>query len=82
MDPDLLDNYRPISILCSFSKIFELTVYEQLFLFFIDKNCLVPHQDGFFAGRSTETALFELTTKIYNSLDAGNVSCGTFLDLS
>ena len=46
-DKDLFANYRPISILPSFSKIFEKAVYNRL-LQFLDRNLtLVNNQYGF-----------------------------------
>lgn len=81
-DPDSFDNYRPISLLSSFSKLFELVVYNQILTFFTDNNVLNKNQHGFMKGKSTETAVFELTNNIHQDLDNNNVVCGIFLDLS
>lgn len=48
-------NYRPISILCAFSKVFEIYLYSKLYCSF--KNDLSPHQHGFTPRRSTVTSL-------------------------
>lgn len=48
-------NYRPISILCAASKLFE-TVLHTLLTFSV-KTILLPQQHGFLAGRSTTTNL-------------------------
>ena len=40
-------NYRPISVLLIFSKIFEKVVYKQLYTYFEQNNILNEHQYGF-----------------------------------
>lgn len=52
MDPT---NYRPISILCAASKLFE-TVLHTLLTFSV-KTILLPQQNGFIAGRLTTANL-------------------------
>lgn len=48
-------NYRPVSLLCTFSKLFEMVVHKTLS--FRLKNVLSSNQHGFVAGRSTTTNL-------------------------
>lgn len=48
-------NFRPISLLCNFSKIFEKIIISHL-RFYV-KQSLSPHQHGFLSGRSTMTNL-------------------------
>ena len=50
-----VSNYRPISLLSSFSKLFETVVHK--FLSFSFRNLLIPNQHGFVHGRSTTTNL-------------------------
>ena len=45
-DKLLMSNYRPISILSSFSKIFEKCIYRRLFSFFDKHKVLSPNQYG------------------------------------
>ena len=40
-------NYRPISVLLIFSKIFEKVVYKQLYTYFEQNNILNEHPYGF-----------------------------------
>ena len=57
-------NYRPISILPLFSKIFEKLMYTRL-IDFINKNeLLFQHQFGFQKGKSTEHAILDLYSNI------------------
>ena len=46
-DPSLLTNFRPISILSFFSKVFERIVYDYLFDFICTKSILYDYQFGF-----------------------------------
>lgn len=48
-------NYRPISLLSPFSKLFEMVVHQ--FLSFKFRNLAIPNQHGFMSGRSTTTNL-------------------------
>lgn len=48
-------NYRPISLLCNFSKIFEKIIVQHLT--FHVKGLISQHQHGFLGGRSTATNL-------------------------
>ena len=54
---ELLENYRPISILPIFGKIFEKIIYKRLYSFLTAKNVLSNNQYGFRKGRSTVNAL-------------------------
>lgn len=63
-------DYRPISLLCTLSKVFERIVHEQLDTFISSNNLLDVYQSGFRAGYSTETALLKLTDDIRLGRDA------------
>ena len=52
----LLDNYRPISLLPSISKVFERIVYNQLYSYLTTNGILFKSQCGFRKSHSTETA--------------------------
>lgn len=81
-DAEHLGNYRPISILNSFSKIFEKILAQRLIKFFGKFHAFDKSQHGFLSGRSTETAIFQFITSIINSIEAGEVPLCLFLDLS
>ena len=74
-------NYRPISILSVFSKIFEKLMHQRLYKFLEAFEILYPLQFGFREKHSTSHALLSLTESIKQSIDSGKVGCGIFLDL-
>lgn len=81
-DKNVIDNYRPISLLCSFSKLFELAMCERLVQFLQDYNILSINQHGYIPNCSTETAIYQFTCKILGALERGELALGMFLDLS
>ena len=56
-DPQKLENYRPISTLPFFSKIFEKLIYVRLYNFLISKHVLYEKQFGFRKNHSTSHAI-------------------------
>ena len=76
-----LNNYRPISVLNTFSKVFERLMYDRLTKFLDKYNVLYQIQFGFRQGHSTHHALITLVDKITKSLDNGDIVIGVFLDL-
>jgi len=60
-------NYRPISVLPVFSKIFERAIYDQLYLHIAP--VIARTQYGFLPGSSTEMALLELKEHILHSIN-------------
>ena len=81
-DCHLVENYRPISLLPSISKLFEKVVFDQIYTYFIENNYLSPNQYGFRKMHSTEHAVMEVADRITSELDRGNTSLTIFLDLS
>ena len=77
-----IKNYRPISILPAFSKIFEKVINYRLISFFENNNLLIDNQHGFRSGRSTETAILQFATNVFQSLEEKQYLIGVFLDLS
>ena len=77
----LVTNYRPISLLSVFSKIFEKLVHQQLYTFLESQSILYTSQFGFQKGRSTQHSLIEIVEKIRDCLEHRNYGCGIFIDL-
>jgi hypothetical protein len=66
-------NYRPISLLTSFSKIFEKIIYERLLQHIKVNNMLVEEQFG--------AASYRLINEILNAINERKVVGGIFCDL-
>lgn len=56
-DAQLIENYRPVSTLPIFGKLFEKVIYERLYNFFVSQNIMNHQQFGFRKGHSTGHAL-------------------------
>ena len=81
-DPKLVSNYRPISLLSSFSKILEKIVYNRLYSFLVRCNIFSNTQFGFRRGHSTSHATTYLIHKITEAFENKQSSLGIFLDLT
>ena len=74
------DNYRPVSILPSFSKIFENNMYEDINKSMNDK--LLPYVCGFRKGYNTQYCLMVMLEKWKKALDKKKVAGALLTDLS
>ena len=77
----LIQNYRPISVLNFFSKVYERIIYNNLLDFIMDNNILYDKQFGFRKGHSTSHAIITLVDKVSKSLDKGKIVGGVYLDI-
>lgn len=75
------NNYRPISVLSVFSKIFEKLMFKRLYSYLERHRILHDLQFGFREKFSTSHALISLTEHLKKSLDKGAFGCGLFIDL-
>ena len=80
-----MPNYRPISPLPVFSKIFEKLMNKRLYSFMACNNIICSLQSGFNIilqeNHLIDHALISLTETIRNSLDNKKYGCGVFIDL-
>ena len=74
-------NYRPISLLSIFNRLFEKVTYNRLKSFLNKYNVLYESQYGFHECRSTDHAILDIVNKIQSYMDKGMFSCGVFIDL-
>ena len=81
-EKDKFINYRPISVLPSFSKIFEKIVLNRMMSYLHVKDILSCSQYGFRQNHSTYMAIIDMYDKISTSLDNNEFSIGVFIDLS
>jgi hypothetical protein len=80
-DKDVMTNYRPISLLTSFSKVFERIIYDRLSDHMEVNNMLATEQFGFRPCSSTEKASYRLMDEILKSLNNRLMVGGIFCDL-
>ena len=77
-----MSNYRPISLLTSFSKIFEKVIYNRIQKHITVNNILADEQYGFRNNSSTESASFNLINNILDALNNNMLVGGIFCDLT
>ena len=80
----LIKNYRSISLLPIFSKVFERLIFNSVFNYFIQNKLFTECRSGFIPGNSCVAQLLSVTDEICKSFDC-NPSYdirGTFLGIS
>jgi hypothetical protein len=75
------DNYRPISLLSSISKVLEKIVAEKLLFHLTSNDLIYTHQYGFMPKKSTEQNLMHILNYVTSALNDGMYCIGVFLDL-
>ena len=81
-DPQLLDNYRPVSVIPIFGKVFEKIIYCRLYSFLSSNKVIYNQQFGFSKQHSTAHAVNYSINKILTEIEAKNHVIGIFIDLS
>ena len=76
-----VNNYRPISLLPTFSKIIEKLMHKRLFSFLETNQVLYKSQFGFQRGKSTQHSLIEIVERIRSCMENKKYGCGIFIDL-
>ena len=61
---NLIKNYRPVSLLPIFSKMFERLTYNFIYNYFIQNKLFTERQSGFMPGHSCVSELLSLTHEI------------------
>ena len=68
-DKALVNNYRPISLLCIISKVLEQFVFDHLNIFLNENIVLSPHQFGFRKNHSVTHQLLLFLSNVHESLN-------------
>jgi len=81
-DRSSVNNYRPISILTTLSKIFEKLMLKRFLCFVKENNILNSNQFGFRSKSCTSDAILEFLDFTFESLSSSNALLSVFLDFS
>lgn len=81
-DIHALENYRPVTVLNSLSKVFEYAFLDRFQNFIYKHNVLNSRQHGFNRDKSTMTALLSFYDYIVDDIDAGGCPASVLCDLS
>jgi hypothetical protein len=80
-DRSCIANYRPISLLSSFSKVLEKVMYNRLLTHLCKYSILAKEQFGFRSDSSTKQALFKLINETLQALNSKSPVGSIFFDL-
>ena len=81
-DTEMVENYRPISLLPVFSKIFEAALKTRIVSYFEANKLFSTSQYGFRGGLSTTDAITEFVESAIECFEDGEYLMTTFCDLS
>ena len=76
-----LENYRPISLLPSISKIFEKLLATRIYSFFILNSVIQNKQYGFRKSHNSTHAILDIITEAFDNIENNKFSCVLALDL-
>ena len=76
-----LQNYRPISVLCTVARVFEKLIYQQLYDYLMENSILNNCQWGFRSAHSTALALIDCTNNWLIGIDNGKINSTILLDV-
>ena len=79
-DPTQFGNYRPISVLSVFSKVFERVIQVRFVSFFEKQGHILGSQYGFRRGHSTNMAIMDMVENIRKAWEKGEQCPGIFID--
>jgi hypothetical protein len=80
-DRQIISKYRPISLLTSFSKIFERLIFTTLLNHLDTNGILAKDQYGFRINRSTENPAYDLFKEIAKAMNEKRSLVGLLCDL-
>ena len=73
-----ISNYRPLSLLPSFSKILERLMYNRLHNYLKQNNIIHEKQFNFQGGHSTSDAIVQLVDKFFDSFEKEQFTLGLY----
>lgn len=79
---EMINNYRPISLISNIAKILEKLIKVRLISFLTNYKILSNCQFGFTQNRGTDDAISLLCSSVYDALDNSRSCIAVFLDLA
>lgn len=76
------NNYRPVSVLPSISKVFEKYLADELVSYMSNNQLFNSRQFGFQKGKSTKHAIMRLIQDVFSGLERAQKTYAVFCDLS
>ena len=76
------NNYRPITLLSTISKVFERIIYNSIYDHIISNNLVYDKQSGFLPGHSTTDQILAITSYIFSKFEMNRDVRAIFLDIS
>ena len=76
------NNYRPISLLNSISKLYEKIIFNSIFSHVSQYNLIYENQSGFLPGHSTVDQLLAITSLIFDNFNKNLDVRAIFLDIA
>ena len=80
-DTDANNNYRPISLLSNFNRVFEKIIYNRLTSCIKKHELLYSSQYSFRKGHSTQHAILDIVNDIRTNMNQRLLSCGQFISI-
>ena len=65
----IINNYRPISLLPIFAKVFEKIIFKNLYNHLVSNNLITNNQSGFRPGDSVTNQITYLVNESFKSFD-------------
>ena len=81
-DKSETNNYRPISLLLTLSKLLEKIICDKVYTFLNNTNQVYVSQYGFRSSHSCENAISKLVSAVLKGFQSNKYTVGVFLDLS
>ena len=81
-DKQIVNNYRPISLLSPFSKIYKKLIFYRFLKFLDKKSILIPKQYWFRPHHSTQHAILDIITTAYHNIENKDFTALVTLDLT
>ena len=80
--PQQFGNYRPVSVLPTFSKILERIIHNRCYDFLVKRDILYKKEYGFRNNHTTYMAVLDFVKDVSEASDNDKLTLGVFMDLS